>query len=365
MARQLDSQRPSARSRILFALLGALLALSLPVRAQTAAAAPPPVSSTDSSAAPAAPAAATGSDYECTPTCRIGFVCVMRQCVSACNPACPSGEVCRSDGRCVSACNPPCGAGETCTAQGQCLATAPQSTAPQSTAPQQPAPSFDEPRVTFMPGADTPADRDLRSEDSASERRRTGKKFHNGFYLRLGVGAGYLLAAATDETEGSGSHHHADGGQQGFTVPFELAIGGSPTPGFVLGGGWWQLNVPAGEYTVGRGDMTQKETAGYGGLTMLGPFMDLYPAPRAGFHLQAAPTLALLYPGSSGATGQLFGAGYGLMAGLGYEGWVSDNWGLGVLARVQFFSATLTNADSDKYSVLALAPSLLMTTTFN
>jgi hypothetical protein len=203
-------------------------------------------------------------------------------------------------------------------------------------------------------------------EDSASERRRTGKRFHNGFYLRFGLGAGYLLAAATAENDSSDSSSgNPDAGQQGFTVPVELAIGGSPAPGFVIGGGVWSVNVPAGEYTVGRGDHTKKETADSGGLTMLGPFFDLYPAPRAGFHLQAAPGVALLFPGHSSATGDLFGVGFGAMAGLGYEGWVSDNWGLGVLARVQFFTATITNADADKYSALALAPSLLMTTTFN
>ncbi len=243
-----------------------------------------------------------------------------------------------------------------CTAQGQCTATAPQSTAPQS----KPAPNFDEPRVTFMPGAETPADRDLRSEDAASERRRTGNKFHNGFYLRFGIGAGYLVAAATADS----GNTKRDAGQQGFTVPFEIAIGGSPTPGFVIGGGVWSLNVPAAQNTVGRGDFAKTDTAAYGGLTQLGLLFDLYPAPRAGFHLQAAPGFALAYLGDT-HDGHLVGGGFAGMAGLGYEGWVSDNWGLGVLARLQIISAKLTNADSETYSGLALAPSLLMTTTFN
>jgi len=151
----------------------------------------------------------------------------MRQCVSACNPMCGEGETCTNDGRCVSACNPACAAGEKCTKQGQCLAPLPP-------------PTDDAPRVTFIPGAPPPAS-DLRpSENDLSERRRTGKRFHDGFYLRLGVGAGYLVSkvsVASDDSGESSSGDESLGGVQGFTIPMELAIGGSPVPGVVLGAG--------------------------------------------------------------------------------------------------------------------------------
>lgn len=39
---------------------------------------------------------------ECFPSCRSGYVCHRGECVSACNPPCPSGKTCTDAGRCVS-----------------------------------------------------------------------------------------------------------------------------------------------------------------------------------------------------------------------------------------------------------------------
>lgn len=284
----------------------------------------------------------------------------MQRCVSACNPDCGQGEVCTSEGRCVSACNPPCGSSQRCTSQGQCVSTAPPAP-PATSAP---------PGWTFNPTASpAPPPSDVHHEDELAERERSGKRFHDGFYLRLGVGAGYLLSAATAQASdgGESASSSRDGGLLGFTVPVEFAIGGSPTPGVVIGGGAWGLHVPAGQYTVGRGDYAKTETASYGAMTMLGPFIDVYPAPRFGLHFQAAPGLALVNPGTSDTlvTSPYSGVGFGAMGGLGYEGWVSEQWGMGLLARLQFFTASMSNEAGDKYSLLALTPSILMTATLN
>lgn len=37
----------------------------------------------------------------CLPSCRSGYVCLGGQCVSACNPICPPGEMCTEQGECV------------------------------------------------------------------------------------------------------------------------------------------------------------------------------------------------------------------------------------------------------------------------
>lgn len=176
------------------------------------------------------------------------------------------------------------------------------------------------------------------------------------------MGAGYLISKVTqaDESESSG-------GVTGFTVPFELALGGAPTPGVVLGFGSWGMHVPSAEYTFGRGDYSRTESASYGSVSMLGPFVDVYPAPRAGFHVQAAPCFTVVAPGQSDTivTSNLSGVGFGGMFGLGYEGWVSDQWGLGILARAQVLSATLTDDSDDKFDYLAFTPALLVTTTLH
>lgn len=265
--------------------------------------------------------------------------------------------MCTKDARCVSACNPPCGAGEQCTSQGQCLAPPP----PQAT---------EAPRVTFIPGAPPPADGLRYNESDMSERRRTGKRFHDGFYLRLGVGGGYLISTVSNADDASGESQSGDesiGGVQGFGVPLELAIGGSPTPGLVIGGGSWAVHVPSADYTQGRGDYAKTESASWSSISMLGPFIDIYPAPRAGLHVQAAPCLTLVAPGTTDTlvTDTLSGVGFGGMVGLGYEGWVSDQWGVGILARAQMLSVNLTDESDNEFGYLALIPSLLMTTTFH
>ena len=38
---------------------------------------------------------------ECVPSCRDGYLCLKGKCVEACNPPCPEGEECMSDGQCV------------------------------------------------------------------------------------------------------------------------------------------------------------------------------------------------------------------------------------------------------------------------
>lgn len=49
----------------------------------------------------------TGAQAQkCVPDCREGYVCVRGKCVSACNPPCPDGERCTSEGRCAAATAP-------------------------------------------------------------------------------------------------------------------------------------------------------------------------------------------------------------------------------------------------------------------
>jgi hypothetical protein len=43
----------------------------------------------------------------CQPSCRQGYVCIDRSCVSACNPPCANGQLCSPDGQCVFEPPPP------------------------------------------------------------------------------------------------------------------------------------------------------------------------------------------------------------------------------------------------------------------
>jgi len=52
---------------------------------------------------PQTPSSGWGAgSQQCLPSCRTGYLCVSGQCMSACNPICPAGEMCTERGECVS-----------------------------------------------------------------------------------------------------------------------------------------------------------------------------------------------------------------------------------------------------------------------
>jgi hypothetical protein len=145
----------------------------------------------------------------------------------------------------------------------------------------------------------------------------------------------------------------------GFAEQFELAIGGTPTPGFVLGGcihsallSGMDAKPTSSSETVPAGTMW---------LSLIGPFADFYPDPRGGFHLQGAlgPTLFNFSNGSlrnkcSGGTCMdvafpattYSGTGFGAALGVGLEGYVSRHWNLGGLLRFQYASVLMAPEDT-------------------
>lgn len=140
---------------------------------------------------------------------------------------------------------------------------------------------------------------------------------HDGFTLRLSHGfalvresrkvsypervPGGLVGVAADRSES----------QLLFGETGEVSLGGSPVPGWVVGGNVSQtLALNDGEPLA---------------VLSFSPFVDCYVDPRRGFHVLGGPTLA--------ATEGLARGGF---VGAGYESWVSDGWSLGALLRVQY-----------------------------
>ncbi|HXK20611.1 MAG TPA: hypothetical protein VNG33_22525, partial [Polyangiaceae bacterium] len=161
----------------------------------------------------------------------------------ACIPNCRAGYVCAS-GQCVSACNPPCGAGEMCTERAECVANPAAAPAP-APAPVAP-PAAAAPVATqaapgamqAAPGPGAPAPAWNAPPQPQASAAQPGVRTHDGFYFRLGLGVGALDGSFTlhhhntvddsDKDEISGS---------GVAYLGELALGGSPKPGIVIGGG--------------------------------------------------------------------------------------------------------------------------------
>jgi hypothetical protein len=195
--------------------------------------------------------------------------------------------------------------------------------------------------------------------------RAPGEYFHNGLYVRIGLG-GTFVRDSFESGEGNALFGKTSGSVTGAGTSHQFAIGGAIVPGFVLAGGVvsdiaWTTSVDADGEAVEPDDSFA--------LLTLGPMIDYYFDPEAGFHA--------LFGGGFGVTsgvqpeGSDGGAatGLGLFAGFGHEWWVSEQWGIGGLLRAQYVRAeeavVLLLIDTYKVHHNALGLSLLFTATYN
>jgi hypothetical protein len=194
---------------------------------------------------------------------------------------------------------------------------------------------------------------------------------HDGFYLRLGVGAGGGSFAGTINSPGTALTDGAGVDGKGVTIPVELAIGGTIAPGLVIGGGSFGALMPAPSARMKNYGREMESSAGTMILSSIGPFVDYYFAPNQGFHAQAGIAFAVVAASKSPDDGALMrqnysGTGWSTMLGVGYDTWVSEQWSCGVLGRIQYGAASL---DADQGTSGAdlrfLFPTLLATFTYH
>jgi hypothetical protein len=269
--------------------------------------------------------------------------------VSACVPDCRAGFVCLS-GQCVSACNPPCAANEQCTVEARCVATVTAAT-PNAAAPAAPTP----PAVGAYPAEPPPP-----PEPVPSDRVER----HDGFYLRAALGLGKLFGKSEPDVDSD-----LEFSVSGLAGLFELALGGTPAPGIVIGGGIFTSSVSETSYEIDVDGESEEFEASGSTVGLLGPFIDVYPNPEHGFHVQGSIGFGVITADEDDE--YLFdnygGVGLGLMAGIGYEAWVADQWSLGGLIRVIYANATMTaeNDDFPDMNASMLVPGILFTATYH
>ncbi|HVJ14234.1 MAG TPA: EB domain-containing protein, partial [Polyangiaceae bacterium] len=222
-----------------------------------------------------------------------------------CTPACQSGTFC-SNGQCLSKCTPPCGADEVCTDDAQCVLVLPPSAPP----PPPPPPAG----VAPPPRPVEP----LPPPPPATEVEQ-GVHLHDGFYFRGALGVGALFGSNSTVNGALLVASAGDFDSSGIAVLSELALGGSPLPGLVIGGGSYGASVPSTSYEVAGSEIE----GGTSAVSVLGPFIDIYPDPSAGLHLQFAPGLGAMNVNEGDfASDTIGGLGFGFMAGAGYEFWI-------------------------------------------
>lgn len=219
-----------------------------------------------------------------------------------------------------------------------------------------------------------------RSEPKPQQGDRESSKpnTHDGFYARFGTGFG-----SYDERFQSQANP-AYGGRvsaqvRGIAGASEIAMGGTPYEGLVIGGGIYSADVLTSTLLVNEGrtlpegfDATSRD------FSMVALFMDRYFVPTLGVHFQAALGVAsqtgVSLGGANLGRNSQTANGPGLMLGFGYETWMLDQWSLGALARTSFgvlFSRDKVEVGPDEtqnvrwvHYVISI-PEFLMTVTYH
>jgi hypothetical protein len=207
-------------------------------------------------------------------------------------------------------------------------------------------PSYGQPGMTEPPPPPEPAE-------------NTSAYNHDGFFFRMGLGLAY--GSANVDIEGSDAERTA----RGFGLNVELLFGGTPAPGLVIGGGLIGYTFPNptqeidGEEVPSDFDITMN-------LSTIDFFVNYYPDPKSGLQIQALIGFGVfsavdddgdsLFQDTSGdeadnPTGPVVGAG------IGYEGFVGQQWSIGVMGRLVYAPVSTTVVDSD-VDVGLLAPSV-------
>jgi hypothetical protein len=181
---------------------------------------------------------------------------------------------------------------------------------------------------------------------------------HDGFFARADVGLAGMWAGVSGSASGRGRIWAI--GQSGG-----LYFGGTPWPGLVVGGYVWTARLDptfvVRGIRVSPDDDSVKLTMG-----RIGPFLDWYPDPLRGFHMQAAVGLSVqvesdtkgnaIKPASIGGTGSF---------GLGYEFFVAKQFSIGAMARFAVGALARSPPGAGEERLFFEVPELVLTSTFH
>jgi len=186
------------------------------------------------------------------------------------------------------------------------------------------------------------------------ELHKRGHHVHDGFYLRLGLGAGYLMATSENDST-----------FKGWGIAPDVWIGGSPTPGLAIGVTFNGISTPDPYLNA-----TAADTGGLGAVSgeapgtltysVFGVFADYYPNPTGGFHLMAGLNYSLMKFEADNGLESDAATGVGLTGGLGYEWWIGNEWSVGPLARLHWASVSDVGGQTS-----VLAPVFLLGFTYH
>jgi hypothetical protein len=177
--------------------------------------------------------------------------------------------------------------------------------------------------------------------------------YHDGFYLRLALGGGYVHNSISNDNAGSMKVY-------GATIPLEILIGGSPAAGLAVGFGITAnpMSKPKTEFEGQTMSVSSDYRVQY---SRLGPFVDYYPNPSGNLHLLGSINYGGFTIVEDSTDRTVANAkGLALTAGVGYGLWVSSEWSIGILGQLSY---AMLWAPNESHQVFA--PTLMAEFTYH
>jgi hypothetical protein len=185
-----------------------------------------------------------------------------------------------------------------------------------------------------------------------------GARTHDGFFARSSPGLAFEWA----HVDGTGAPYRS--GIRAIGQGGELALGGTPAPGLVLGGSVWTGRLDPVFIEGGRRVSPDDDSVKLTQLR-LGPFVDYYPDARSGFHaLLGVAWVASFESDTKGDALEPVAYGWSFATGAGYEWFVSSEMSLGFLGRFAFGGVGRRPQGSPEHT-LFLVPELALSVTYH
>jgi hypothetical protein len=192
--------------------------------------------------------------------------------------------------------------------------------------------------------------------------RADAPRTRDGLYLQLGVGAsGLSMSRSGHVSAGNQAAYTGDSSIAGGGGSFELTLGGTLRPGLILAGTLVDQTVGRPTLHTDSNDYALDGQLHYG---LLGATLTWFPRPEAGFHMGVTLAAARAWAKAPqpALSEYLGGAGGALALDAGYLWWVSEQWSLGLNARLsgaklhgEATTLGITGSEDDKVSAFMLA----------
>jgi hypothetical protein len=186
-----------------------------------------------------------------------------------------------------------------------------------------------------------------------SQTARAEAKTHDGFYMQIAGGVGYLSSSA----ELGPSNLTLSG----VTTPLHLLLGGTAGP-IVIGGGFFFDHAASPSASISGSSVALTDVSMT--LVGIGAFADYYVDPHGGLHFQPFVGWGALESSRNGNSGGSDPTGLVLALGGGYDWWVGDEWSIGVMGRLAYAPLSYS-AGGASVSYSTIAPALLATFTYH